>query len=555
MVLPLVVEKAERESNTKRRHRWLVTGLSLLPAMVFLWLATVRLDAQGLYYDELHQAAGAFTYLGSLPEYFALFTVRGIPLLNMHYSGAIKTAVYGLYLRFVRPEFSVLSWRLVGIFFVGVGLVAFVLLTHSSLSLVPLVVMLGLLLTDTTVLLGVRHDWGPVALALALRLVLIGMWLRGEGAGQPSIRNSFALGGLVGFAIFEKLSSWVMILALGWILLSSGRRTVQHLLAVVGGVFVGALPLVVVNLSSFLAQGKLISLTDMSTAPDRSWLAFLQYAWEYVGLGAGEQVRQFILGSSAPLIVRTLEPWLVMGAVMLAGWVAVFSRFREPTARLALMAIGCYVSVGIALYLFPRRTWIHHWVLGTPFQYVAVGLGLESLKRVRTNTPGFLLWTVVSVLLAVRLAGEVSLERALWRGEAALSWHPSLTQLGRFAANRADQAIFIAADWGVAMQIYCLANGRPGLVHQTFWSYHGPEDLLRLQQQSGTDVLYAVSLNPPSNVMPETTQQIFRDLERSPQWRETEVDIEASNLAAVTVRKFLYDSPPDGAVRTSEPGS
>jgi hypothetical protein len=192
--------------------------------MAFLWLATVRLDAQGLYYDELHQAAGAFTYLGSPPEYFALFTVRGIPLLNMHYSGAIKTAVYGLYLRFVRPEFSVLSWRLVGIFFVGVGLVAFVLLTHSSLSLVPLVVMLGLLLTDTTVLLGVRHDWGPVALALALRLVLIGMWLRGEGAGQPSIRNSFALGGLVGFAIFEKLSSWVMILALGWILLSSGRR-------------------------------------------------------------------------------------------------------------------------------------------------------------------------------------------------------------------------------------------------------------------------------------------------------------------------------------------
>ena len=105
------------------------------------------------------------------------------------------------------------------------------------------------------------------------------------------------------------------------------------------------------------------------------------------------------------------------------------------------------------------------------------------------------------------------------------------------------------------MQIYCLANGRPGLVHQTFWSYHGPEDLLRLQQQSGTDVLYAVSLNPPSNVMPETTQQIFRDLERSPQWRETEVDPEASNLDAVTVRKFLYGPPPDGAVRTSEPGS
>jgi len=80
---------------------------------------------------------------------------------------------------------------------------------------------------------------------------------------------------------------------------------------------------------------------------------------------------------------------------MLAGWIAGFSRFREPTARLTLLAIGCYVSVGIALYLFPRKTWIHHWVLGTPFHYVAIGLGLESLKRLRADIPGFLLRVVV----------------------------------------------------------------------------------------------------------------------------------------------------------------
>jgi len=505
------------------------------------------LDAQGLYYDELHQAAGAFAYLGSPPEYFALFTIHGIPLLNMPYSGAIKTAVYGLYLRFVRPHFGVLSWRLVGIFFVAAGLTAFTLLARSCLSPLPLAVILGLLLTDVTVLLCSRHDWGPVALALTLRLVSIGMWLRGEGRGQVSLGNSLALGGLLGFAVFEKLSSWVMIIALGWMLLSDGRRTGKHFLAAVGGVLAGALPLVMINLTSLVVQGKLISLTDMGTASDRSWLAFLQYAWEYIGLGAGEQVREFILGSSAPPIVRTLEPWLMMVAVMLTGWIAVFSRFREPAARLALMAIGCYVSIGAVLYLFPRKTWIHHWVLGTPFHYVAIGLGLESLERVQADIAGFLLRVVVGVLLVVRLVGGVSLEQALWRGEAALSWHPSLTQLGRFAANRADEAVFIAADWGVATQIYCLSNGRPGLVQQAFWSYRGPEDLLRLQQQSGMKVLYAVSLNPTSGVMPETTQRILRDLENSSHWRETAVEPAASNLTAVTVRKFLYDPPPGGA--------
>src|SRR5262245_46027825 len=117
MVLPLIAEKAEHGANRARSEKWLVTGLSLLPAVIFLWLATVRLDAQGLYYDELHQAAGAFTYLGSPPEYFALFPIHGSPLFNMPYSGAIKTAIYGLYLRLVKPEFSVMSWRLIGILF------------------------------------------------------------------------------------------------------------------------------------------------------------------------------------------------------------------------------------------------------------------------------------------------------------------------------------------------------------------------------------------------------------------------------------------------------
>ena len=90
MVLALSTEAAERGSNRTRKDRCLVAVLSLLPAVIFLWLSTVRLDAQGLYYDELHQAAGAFAYLGSPPEYFALFTIHGIPLLNMPYSGAIK---------------------------------------------------------------------------------------------------------------------------------------------------------------------------------------------------------------------------------------------------------------------------------------------------------------------------------------------------------------------------------------------------------------------------------------------------------------------------------
>jgi hypothetical protein len=156
---------------------------------------------------------------------------------------------------------------------------------------------------------------------------------------------------------------------------------------------------------------------------------------------------------------------------------------------------------------------------------------------------------LIAVLLIVRLAGMISIERALWRGEAGVAWHPDLTQLGRFAADRAGEAIFIAADWGVATQIYCFSNGRPGFVEEPIWSYAGPTQLLRLQQQSGTDTLYAVALKPPSSVKPATTERIFRDLASSPYWREAPVDAEASSFSAVTVRKFVSAAPPAGLLR------
>ena len=185
------------KARTMANRWWSAVLLSLAAPIVFTWLSSVRLDAQGLYHDELHQATSAFAYLGSSDRFLAAVTVgdliptlpilsrfKSLPLFNMYYSGAIKSAVYGLYLRFVTPQFSVISWRLTGILMVALGLMAFVLLAHRSVSTGVLAVIVGLLLTDVTVILCTRHDWGPVALALMLRLLLIGVWLRGEGMAQ-----------------------------------------------------------------------------------------------------------------------------------------------------------------------------------------------------------------------------------------------------------------------------------------------------------------------------------------------------------------------------------
>ena len=196
----------------------------------------------------------------------------------------------------------------------------------------------------------------------------------------------------------------------------------------------------------------------------------------------------------------------------------------QRAAQLTLAAAGCYVVICIGLFLLPQETWVHHWVVGTPFQYVAIGLGLETLLNAsplstRSRLLGLTTRLIVAILLVTRIVGLEFLEGALWRGQTGKLWSPDLTELGRLAAAQANDAIFVAADWGVGTQIYCFANGRPGFVYEAYW-YNGPEDLVRLQEQAGK-ALYVVALNPPSYVTPENTRRIFQDLEGSGYWRET----------------------------------
>jgi hypothetical protein len=80
-----------------------VLGAIIVAAL--LALTVPNLDSQGFYYDELHQAPAAFHYVGKHPIQFT-WRFRGIPVFNMPYSGAIKSTIYGLYLRYVNPQFT-----------------------------------------------------------------------------------------------------------------------------------------------------------------------------------------------------------------------------------------------------------------------------------------------------------------------------------------------------------------------------------------------------------------------------------------------------------------
>ena len=76
-------------------------------------------------------------------------------------------------------EFSVLSWRLVGILSVSAGIWVAGRTFSKLYGTISAMLFLLLIVTDSTILMTSRHDWGPTAFALALRLILISVWIQG----------------------------------------------------------------------------------------------------------------------------------------------------------------------------------------------------------------------------------------------------------------------------------------------------------------------------------------------------------------------------------------
>ena len=293
-----------------RRTRQILAAC--LAAGLFLAEASVRLTAQGVYQDELHQAADSFSWVGRPSQHYSEMSVGGLPLLNMSYSGAIKTALYGMFLRVSGSEFSVSSWRLAGILFVASALFLFFVLTAPRLPGLSLFLFGALLLSDPSVLLLVRHDYGPVALSLAIRILFCAVWVRSTEEPRPG--HAFLLGLLSGIAVFEKLSAVVLFFPLALALAAERRgRRRSWLVSGGAGLAVGLIPLALANGISWARERSLISLADVEQVR-RTAAGFARYLWEYFSLGAGRTAREFVLGESPPI-------WavLVEGALMLAS--------------------------------------------------------------------------------------------------------------------------------------------------------------------------------------------------------------------------------------------
>ena len=506
-----------------------------MAAAAVVLLTAVHLDSQGAYYDELHQAPAAFHYIGSHPAMFT-WPHHGIPLLNMTYSAAIKSTIYGAYLRFVDPHFSITSWRLLGIAFVAAGLLCFFMIAGASLRFQSAALFGLLVLSDISVLVTTRHDWGPTALALALRLVFIGLWLSlALGATGKSQRWKFALVGLVAaLSILEKVSSIVLIAPLGILLITTRNRDKTGWRWATGGLMLGTLPLLVGNIVTYGMGRGFISLSEATT--DRGDMGTLAYIYDYLSIGQGQLPRALVFGD----VPNTWFGWseaAALTALLIIICVAAIRRGESAASlRIAGALVATYAALAVAFPLIPHPTFVHHWIIATPFQYAAIALALPALKDNKNTRRLFI--AVVVFLMVMRIPNLITVEQAFASGKASDRYDAAYNTLMRLAAARSKDALFISSDWGSATQIYCGSNGQDDFVYEPFWNADSAQPVRDITSQTHKRILYVVTTGIGAQFAASSAATID-ELTQSRTWQSSPVEPEFANTGPIQIRKFV----------------
>jgi hypothetical protein len=381
--VPPIPPKAVPFPTTAPTWRYpFVSGV--IAAVLFVLLCVTGIEGQGLYYDEVHQAPASFLLLGKARYTFTPLAWGKIPLLTMPYSGAVKSILYGAWMRLSGMGFTVVSWRLFGIFLVGIGLFLFCLFTARALRPAGLGIFLFFFLSDVSVLMMSRHDWGPTALALMLRLVWLGIWVREGFEEVPGTAVWGLLGFIPAFSVYEKLNNVVLLGPLALAVLLSGKKFfVRRVVSASVGFLVGLIPLAVVNLvTGGISFGAYQEFSAKAASGELALAEMLTFFNGFFSMGDGQGVRHFIMGVQPVPWIHLLEISFVMLFLGVTALFAAGSWRKEPHARLAGIGLMAYLSIILLiLCLLPKGTGSHHWLAGTPFQYVSIAMAAGLIRK------------------------------------------------------------------------------------------------------------------------------------------------------------------------------
>ncbi len=255
-------------------------------------------------------------------------------------------------------------------------------------------------------------------------------------------------------------------------------------------------------------------------------------------------MREFILGQ-AQAWLSPLECGL-LSAAGLGALIVIVRGWRSSKAlRSAGVLLTGYLALAVGLRLIPLNTGVHHWVMGSPFQYAALALAAGELLSQPRAQAGQLTRRLTGVGLGVfllfRLTSLTLTEVSLARGDSSIVWDPSLTTAAQFAAEHRADSLFISANWGTANQILCFANGDADAVIQTGWNLDNLEGLRSLFKESDRDTVYIYFRISGDVPLSANHQAVLDELLESLQgeWQQRPLDPELQGLKAVRVVQLV----------------
>jgi len=514
-------------------------------AALLVLLCIPALDGQGLNYDEVHQAPAAFFLLGKPAYTFVALAWHRLPLLTMTYSGALKSQLFALWLWGSGVPFSVVSWRLFGIALAAIGLWVFCALTARALAPPALVLFVLLFVSDVTVLLLVRHDWGPVDVALMLRLAWIGLWVRTAKDAQAGPLPLLLLGAIPSLLIYEKLNNVVLAGALAVMMVVADREVrAKRAATMAAGFLVGLVPLALVNV---LGHGISFHATVEHSNGSLSAADVAAFVPNVLALGDGDAMRAYILGVHSPPWMRTAELAGAAVSTLFVGAVAWTLGRRNRDAQLAAASLVAYVvTLVLVAALILRISFPYHWLVATPFQYLAAALAAQACaRRAGWWSTARLVAPAVVIFLAVRAVNVVGVERDLVARRASLMFDRSNTAVAQYAVAHRDDETFVAADWGFGVQIYALSNGTLS-VPEPFWTWGGSWNRTRLEAYLAAPARPVVVLLPKRRpaVSSAATDDILNSVDAMTMGKRLPVDPALASLPAAGAVKFAPPPPP-----------
>jgi hypothetical protein len=345
----------------------------------------------------------------------------------------------------------------------------------------------------------------------------------------------FALVGLVaGLSILEKLSSIVLIAPLGILLITTRTRDKKAWRWAAAGLMLGTLPLLAANIATYGMGRGFISLSEATT--DRGDVGTFDYIYDYLSIGQGQLPRAHVFGDVPNPWFGWIEAVALFSLLLIICIAAMGRRESSASLQLAGALVATYGALAVAFPLIPHPTFVHHWIIATPFQYAAIALALPALKNYKNAYKLFV--AVVVFMIVVRIPNLITIEKSFASGKASDRYDAAYNKLMRLAATQSKDALFISSDWGSATQIYCGSNGQDDFVYEPFWNTDSAQTVRDITSQTKKRVLYVVT----TGIGPQFTASSAATIDaltQSRTWESSPVEPEFANLGPIGIRKFV----------------